>query len=68
MDQSASKDIDRGWMTAEEAAEYLGVSAATVKKWVKLRRIPFGRAGSLARFSRADLDAWVRSRGEKVPA
>lgn len=57
------KDADR-WMTAEEAAEYLQVAESTVKKWAKLDQIPHGKVGSLARFRKADLDAWAKQNAE----
>ena len=47
--------------TAEEVADYLRVSVETVKKWVKLDQIPHGKAGSLARFRKSDIDAWLAS-------
>lgn len=51
------------WMTADEVAVYLRVEEATVRQWVKLGKIPFGKAGSLTRFDRDEIDAWVRGRG-----
>ena len=66
MNQTVSKDAEDAWMTAEQAAEYLQVAEGTIKQWVKLKRIPFGRVGSQARFKRADLDEWARARGERA--
>jgi excisionase family DNA binding protein len=59
----------RDWMTAGEVADYLKVEESTVKQWVKLKKIPHGRAGSLSRFDRKEIDEWVRGNGsEQEPA
>lgn len=67
MDATEFKDAEP-WLTAEEAAGYLQIEVSTVKKWVKLRQIPHGRAGSLPRFRRSELDRWMKEKAEKVPA
>jgi PTS system nitrogen regulatory IIA component len=64
---STNKEAER-WMTAEEAAEYLQVAEATVKKWVKLDQIPHGKVGSMARFRKSDLDAWALANAEEHAA
>lgn len=46
-------------MTADEVAEYLSVETSTVKKWAKLRKIPVQKVGSLNRFRRSAIDAWL---------
>lgn len=58
----------REWMTAAEVADYLKVEESTVKQWVKLKKIPHGKAGSLARFDRETIDAWVTANGSPESA
>lgn len=47
-------------MTAEEAAEYLGINTNTVYTWARAGRIPVRRVGSKVFFSRAELEAWTK--------
>jgi excisionase family DNA binding protein len=62
MDTSAT-DVQE-WVTIRDAAEYLKVSVGFLRKAVRLRRVPFARAGSKAlRFRRSDLDRWLESNG-----
>jgi len=51
-------DDRRNWAT-EEAAEYLGCAANTLKVWTSRRRVPFVRVGRLVRFRKCDLDKWL---------
>lgn len=46
----------------EEAAEYLGVKASTVRSWIKKKNMPFHRVGGkLLKFKRSEIDEWVNS-------
>ncbi len=38
-------------LNTEQVAEMLGLSVATIRKWVLLRYIPFQKLGSSVRFS-----------------
>jgi excisionase family DNA binding protein len=50
----------------DEAAQYLHVSVAYLRRAVRLNQIPFVRVGTRAcRFRRRDLDSWV---GRSTPA
>ena len=52
------------WWNIKKAAAHLGVSIAFLRKAVRLRKVPFARAGSKAiRFRRADLDSWLETNG-----
>ena len=48
-------------LTTEQAAEYLGVSKATLETWrcTGRYRLPFVRVGRLIRYLRSDLDAFI---------
>ena len=60
------ESVHVGYMTLRQAAEYLGVSAATVRRWIKGLALPCyhvpgagGRRGKLL-FRRGELDRWMR--------
>jgi excisionase family DNA binding protein len=53
------------FMSVGEAAEYLGVSTASLRKWSDQGIVPVYRTpGHQRRYSLADLDAFVRSMRE----
>lgn len=53
-----------GWMTELEAAKYLGLSDATLKRLRYEGTGPaHGKPGKIALYKREDLDAWVRGQG-----
>lgn len=60
-----SRDSDTCvWWNIQQAAEYLGVSVAFLRKSVRLGRVPYARAGSkVLRFRRIELDRWLESNG-----
>lgn len=43
----------------KDAAAYLGVSAQMFDRDVKVRPVSYGESGSIKRYDREDLDAWV---------
>lgn len=49
------------WITAEQAAEYLNISMTNLYALAQQGRIPGSRVGKVWRFSRGDLDSWVRA-------
>lgn len=50
------------WCDIRSAAEHLDVSIPFLRKQVRLRRIPFARAGSKnLRFRKSDLDEWMKA-------
>ena len=52
------------WWDIRKAADHLGVSVAFLRKAVRLRKVPFARAGTKAlRFRRSDLDQWLEANG-----
>jgi excisionase family DNA binding protein len=54
------------WLNAEEAAAYLGTSRAQVHNLVAAGRLPrHGEKGHSLRFTRADLDLYLESRGRR---
>jgi excisionase family DNA binding protein len=56
-----------GWMTELEAAKYLGLSDATLKRLRYEGTGPaHGKPGKTALYKREDLDAWVRGKDRKT--
>jgi excisionase family DNA binding protein len=45
----------------EEAADYLGVTEAWVRRAIKDRVIPFHKVGHYVRFDTTDLDAYLQA-------
>lgn len=60
-------------MTRKQAAAYLGVTPGTLAVWKTKHRysLPMIKVGKLAKYRKADLDAWIESRrvvpGEEAP-
>ena len=59
--------IERDLLTRVEAARYLGVKVQTLGLWASTGRyeLPYVRIGRLAKYRRADLDAFIERR--RVP-
>ena len=50
-----------GWMTETEAARYVGLSPATLRRLRSAGTGPkFGKPAKIALYRREDLDAWVK--------
>jgi excisionase family DNA binding protein len=60
------------WLSVDEIAAYLGVKRHTIYKWIQRKKMPARKVGSLWKFRRDEIDAWVRSGaasefGERAP-
>ena len=49
------------WLSVDEIAAYLGVKRYTVYKWIERKQMPAHKVGSLWKFKRGEVDAWVLS-------
>ena len=50
------------WINTDEAADYLGVKATTIRAWIKKNKgIPAHKIGRLWKFKKDELDEWVKS-------
>lgn len=58
----AEQMTDAYW-SAEQIAEYLGVSKDTVYSWISAKGLPAHRLGRLWKFKREEVDGWVKSGG-----
>lgn len=47
------------WMTADQAAEYLGIALGTLRNWTSAKFVPFSRRGRIVRYHREQLDKWL---------
>ncbi len=52
---------EENWIGTEEAAKYLDVKVATIRKWIKDKKIPAHKIGKLWKFKKTELDDWVKS-------
>jgi excisionase family DNA binding protein len=53
------------FLDAGQVAEMLGLSIATIRKWVLIRYIPYQKLGRAVRFSAPEIREWVKSRTVK---
>lgn len=50
------------WINTNEAADYLGVKATTIREWIKRNNgIPAHKIGRLWKFKKNELDDWIKS-------
>jgi len=50
------------YINLEDAAVYLGISAVTLRGWLKkYKDLPAHKIGKLWKFKRSELDRWVQS-------
>lgn len=47
------------WLSVDEVAAHLGIKRDTVYKWIRRRGLPGIKMGSLWKFKRAQVDAWL---------
>ena len=47
------------WFSLSEAAEYLGFSEVTLRRWVKAKKIPAYKIGRAYQFKKEDLDRFI---------
>lgn len=56
------KIMEDKWINTDEAAEYLGVKATTIREWIKRSNgIPAHKIGRLWKFKKDELDEWIKS-------
>lgn len=51
------------WLSADDIATHLGVTADTVYSWIARRAMPAHKIGRLWKFQASEVDAWVRACG-----
>lgn len=54
--------VDHKWISIEELSEYLGISAVTIRSWIRSGKdIPAVRIGRQWRFRIEEIDEWIKS-------
>ena len=64
--KEAMKDEPGQIMTLDEVAAYLKVGKRTVYRLVAAKKIPAFKVGGTWRFSRADIDGWIRQQSAQT--
>jgi len=59
------KSIDSAIMTIAEVADYLKVTERTIYRLAGVKRIPSFKVGGSWRFSKVDIDAWIKKQSEQ---
>ena len=54
-------NVNENWISITEAAEHLGVTKDSSRKWIKKTDIPAHKIGKLWKFKKSELDEWVKS-------
>ncbi len=57
---------ETGLLTAEQAADYLQISLATLYEKTSNRKIPHNKVGKLLRFRKSELDRWIETKSVPV--
>lgn len=55
------------WLSADDIADYLGVTKDTIYAWIADKGMPANKVGRLWKFQRSEVDDWVR-RGDAASA
>lgn len=57
------------YISLEEAAEYLGIKAVTLRTWIRKpsSEIPAYKIGKLWKFKKSELDEWIQSGKSAMP-
>ncbi len=53
--------MEERWLSVKEVAEYLGVGRSTIYKWIERNDLPAHKAGRLWKFSKVEVDSWLRN-------
>jgi len=59
--------LDSDILTILEVANYLKVAERTVYRLAAAKKIPAFKVGGAWRFSRAEIDQWIKSQSSMVP-
>lgn len=62
----ATKSTDSSILTIKEVADYLKVNERTVYRLAGAKKIPAFKVGGTWRFSRAEIDQWIKQQSSAV--
>ena len=55
------------YISIDEAADYLGVKASTIRSWIKNKGMPHYRVGGkLLKFKRSEIDEWIKKEDDST--
>ena len=60
-----SSPADNAIMTIVEVADYLKVTERTIYRLARAKKVPSFKVGGSWRFSKADIDAWIKKQSEQ---
>ena len=60
--------VSEPWLSADDIADYLGVTKDTIYAWIADKEMPAHKVGRLWKFQASEVDDWVRGGGAKVGA
>ena len=60
------KPVEKGLLSVDELAVYLGVSRWSVYQWINQRRVPYVKIGRLVRFDKVEIKRWLDSQRVKT--
>jgi excisionase family DNA binding protein len=63
----ATESMEQLW-TVRDVAHYLNCSPQAVYQWAARRELPCLQVGTLRRFRRSDVDAWLEARSARSVA
>jgi len=52
--------MEKRFLNVKEIAEYLCVKEDTIRKWIRLRKIPHCKINGLIRFEKVKIDRWLQ--------
>jgi len=55
------------YLTIEELADYLKLTAQTIRRWVLNREVPYHKIKKVIRFRVSEIDKWIDSGGFILP-
>lgn len=60
--------VSEPWLSADDIADYLGVTKDTIYAWIADKGMPAHKVGRLWKFQASEVDDWVRGGGARSGA
>jgi len=52
--------MESEWLTIQGAAEYLKAKPSTIRKYMRLKKLPYYKLNKIIRLKKADLDCFLK--------
>ena len=59
---ATEESMERRYISVSETAVYLGLSIGAIRKWIRMRSIPFCRLNGAIRFDIQEIERWAHKR------